>query len=91
VIAAAVAAYNFASMTGAEALDALSDLDAARWGEQEREASRRLHARTSRGLLINSIVHHVLHEYGDAFDACAKRIASAQLTAADRADLRKGG
>jgi hypothetical protein len=32
--------YDFATMTAAEALDILVDLDVAKWGEGEREASR---------------------------------------------------
>ena len=80
--------YDFATMTAAQALDALVDLDVARWGEAERDASRKMHAGKSRGLLINSIVHHHSHDYGDAFDAAAKKIAAKQLTPADQADLR---
>lgn len=82
---------NFATMTTAEALDALADLDARKWGEAEREPSKRINGRKSRGLLINSIVHHQLNDYGDAFDAAAKKLAKAQLTSDDKAELRKGG
>ncbi len=82
---------DFANMTAAQALDALVELDVAKWGEAEREASRRLHATKSRGLLINSIVHHQSNDYGDAFDAATKKIAKQQLTADDKAELRKGG
>lgn len=78
-------------MTRDEALSVLVDLDARRWGESERDASRRLHAGKSRGLLINSIVHHQANDYGDAFDAAAKKLASKQLTAEDSAILQTGG
>lgn len=84
-------AYDFSAMASTQALDALVELDVAKWGEQERDASRRLHASKSRGLLINSIVHHQSNGYGDAFDDAAKKIAAAQLTADDLAALRKGG
>lgn len=84
-------AYDFANMTAAQALDALVELDVAKWGEQEREASRKMHAGKSRGLLINSIVHHQSNDYGDAFDATTKKIAKMQQTSEDKAELRKGG
>ena len=84
-------AHDFANMTAAQALDAVVELDVAQWGEGERVASRQLHAHKSRGLLINSIVHHQHNGYGDAFDAAAKKLASKQLTSDDKAELRKGG
>lgn len=82
---------NIAAMTAEEALDACVELDVLRWGEAEREASRALHARKSRGLRINTYVHHALNDYGDAFTASERKVAAAQLTAADKAELRKGG
>lgn len=87
----AVSKYNFESMTRDEALDALADLDARRWGETERATSKQRNGRVSRGLLINSIVHHVMHDYGDAISEAARAIAKAQLTADDRDRLRSGG
>jgi len=84
-------AYDFAGMTSAQALDALVELEVTKWGEQERAAARRLHGSKSRGLLINSIVHHQCNGYGDAFDAAVKKIAKLQLTSDDKAELRKGG
>lgn len=83
--------YDFASMTATEALDALVNLDVAKWGDNERAASRELHAAKSRGLLINSIVHHQLHDFGGVFSAETRKIAKRQLTSADKAELRKGG
>lgn len=80
---------NFCTMTHEEALAELVRLDVARWGEAEREASIRMHRGKSRGLLINAIVHHQGNRYGDAFDAESKRDAERQLTAADRAVLRR--
>ena len=84
-------AFDFANMTVAQALDAVVDLDVAKWGESEREASRKLHSGKSRGLLINSIVRHQSNGYGDAFDAATKKLAAAQLTSDDKSELRKGG
>ena len=83
--------YDFVNMTHEEALDALADLEVARWGEQEREASKQLNRGKSRGLLINSIVHHPMNGYGDAIDAAAKKVAKQQLTSDDKAWLRQGG
>lgn len=82
---------NFASITTEAALDALVALDVAKWGEGEREAARKMHSGKSRGLLINSIVHHQGNDFGDAFDAATKKTAKQQLTADDLASLRKGG
>lgn len=85
------AKYDFAAMTATEALDAMVELDVSKWGETERDASRRMHASKSRGLLINSIVHHQSNDYGDVFDAATRKIAKQQLTSDDKAELRKGG
>jgi len=82
---------DFNAMTQAQALDALVDLDVTKWGEQERTAARGLHASKSRGLLINSIVHHSSNDFGDAFSTAEKKAAKKQLTAADKSELRKGG
>lgn len=82
---------DFAKMSTAEALDTLVNLEVARRGESERDAARKLHGGKSRGLLINSIVHHQLNGYGDAFDVAAKKTAKQQLTSDDKAELRKGG
>ena len=86
-----MAKYDFASITREQALDALVALEVARWGERERASSRQMLVNKSRGLLINSIVHHQSHGYGDAFDDATKKIAKNQLTDSDRAELRKGG
>lgn len=83
--------YDFSNMTAAQALSALVELDVAKWGEQERAPSRKLHAGKSRGLLINSIVHHQINDYGDAIDAAAKQLAKKQLTESDKYELAKGG
>jgi len=69
------------------ALERRVDIDVAKWGEGEREASRRMHGRTSYGLLLNSIAVADV----DDLDEELMRLAAAVMTADDRAELRKGG
>lgn len=83
--------FDFESMTREKALGILVELDIARWGEAERDAINARHRAMSRGRLINSIVHHPLHDYGDAIDPASKKAAKRQLTEQDRLDLRSGG
>lgn len=45
----------------------------------------------SAGLLLNSVVHHPLHDYGAAIPAAERKAAKKLLTAADWAVLRTGG
>lgn len=83
--------YDFANMTTEQALEILVDLDVAKWGESERDASRRMHISLSRGLRINAIAHHERHDFGDALTPAERKTAKLQLTAADKTELRKGG
>lgn len=76
--------------TREEALSALADLDAAKWGESEREASRKLNGGKSFGLLLNSLAHRPEYDFGDAVPHLVAA-AKAALTEDDRAELRKGG
>lgn len=80
--------YDFATMTDPEALQILVNFDVAKWGEPERAASVKMHSSKSRGLKINSIVHHERHDFGDALTAAERKAAKAQLSAADKASLR---
>ena len=73
--------------TREQALAKRVDLDVAKWGEGEREASRRLHGRRSHGLLVNSIAVADVNQIDDEL----MRLAAAVMTADDRAELRKGG
>lgn len=76
--------------TREEAIEALAALDAAKWGEAEREPSRQRSRGRSFGLLLNSLARRPEFDYGDAVPhlvAAAKKA----LTAADRRELRKGG
>jgi len=72
------------------ALDMLADMDARKWGESERAASKALNARKSYGLLLNTIAHRPEHNYGDS---APELVAAAKvaLTPEDWAELRKGG
>jgi len=83
--------YDFNSMTRADALNVLVDLDTFRWGETEYDASIRMHQGKSRGRLINSIAHHAAHDHGEALSAAELSAAQAQLSADDRMSLRDGG
>jgi|GEM_PF-4837520 len=69
------------------ALERRVAIDVAKWGEGEREASRRMHGRRSYGLLINSIAVADVEN----IDEELMRLAAAVMTADDRAELRKGG
>lgn len=70
-----------------KALAARAELDARKWGEPEREPSRRLNARRSHALLVNSVAVFDLH----AIDVDLMAAAAAIMTDEDRAELRKGG
>lgn len=82
-----------------EALDALVAQDVARWGEAEREASRRLHGRQTYGLLLNTLYARAALAADAAGrdpeqdpDVVALRdAASKALTDADWRVLRQGG
>lgn len=74
------------------AIDALVNMDVAKWGENEREASRRLHNGNlpTYGLALNSLAHRAEYDYGDLVPelvAAAKKV----LTPDDWSELRKGG
>ena len=75
-----------------EAIAALVELDVARWGEQEREASRRLHAGNLRtyGRALNALARRSEYDYGDAAPHLVAA-ARAALTDADWAELQQGG
>jgi hypothetical protein len=77
--------------TREEALEALAEMDAAKWGESERAASRKLNGAKSYGLLLNSLAHRAEYDYGDSAPSALKAAAKSALTPADRAALRKGG
>lgn len=69
------------------ALDALAALDAAKWGEAEREPSRQMNSARSHALLVNKIAHYNV----DAIDADLAAAAKALFTAEDVRLLRTGG
>ena len=75
--------------TREEAIAALVEQDVARWGESEREASRRMHASRSYGLALNALANRA--ELAGEPDPELRRAAKAALTSADRDILRRGG
>jgi len=74
-------------MTRDEAIAKLVELDVARWGESEREASKRLHASRSHALALNAVANYDV----DNIDADLAKMAKSLMTSADRAYLRTGG
>lgn len=75
-------------MTRAEAVARLIEQDVARWGESERAASARLHAKLTRGRAINALANRA-ELSGDPDAAQLRAEADAALTASDRAELRR--
>lgn len=70
--------------TDAQIIDMIADLDAAKWGEQERAASKRASAKLSRGRLILKLTNHS--------DYKGSRVGvSKQLSRRDRAELARAG
>lgn len=86
-----IALVSSALASHAAAVNALVELDVARWGEKEREYSRSTYQKQSHGLLLNSLVHNPATNYGDAVPAPLKKAAKALQTVEDRAVLRRGG
>ena len=80
---------NAIPSTREEAIQSLVELDVAKWGESEREASVRSHASRSYGLALNALANEA--ELSDAPNKALRAAAKAALTKADRAVLRKGG
>jgi len=72
--------------TPEEALDAIAALDVARWGEAEREPSRREHAHKTYGRLLVTLAHRPEYGYGDRVPHLVEA-AEAALTPADRKAL----
>jgi len=75
----------------AAAVAARVTFDVQRWGEGEREGCERAARARSHGLIVNSLIHDPLTDYGDALPASLRAKAKALLTAQDRCVLRSGG
>lgn len=75
--------------TRAEALEAYAGLVAEKWGPEEGQFVR-ANERRSFGLLLNAIARSEANDYGDRRGDLVAA-AKAALTAADWAELRKGG
>lgn len=81
---------NVIPTTREEALAAIAEQDARRWGEAERAPSRLLNRSLSFGRLLNALAARATLD--DAPIALAlHQAADAAMTAADRAELRQGG
>ena len=72
-----------------EAIEALVALDVAKWGEQERDASRAMHRGNLRtyGLALNALAHRPEYDYGDSAPALVAA-AKAAMTGDDWSALR---
>lgn len=75
--------------TREEAIAALVESDVAKWGEEEREASRQMHSGKTYGLALNELASRA--ELAGAADKALRAAAKAALTKADWAWLRRGG
>lgn len=74
-------------MTKDEAIAALVERDVARWGEAEREASRRLRGQLSHGRALNTLAYYDWAHPDEALAADAALV----LTDADYRALEQGG
>lgn len=74
------------------AIAALVELDVAKWGESERQASRQLHEQNcpSYGVALNALAHRPEYHFGDDVPELVAA-ASAALAGDDIAVLRQGG
>lgn len=72
-------------MTKEQALDALVEKEVAKWGESEREPSRRAHKGRTLGDLLNALVYFDPENPDMKYEADAK----AALTPEDLKDLRE--
>ena len=75
--------------TAAAAVEMLVEQDVARWGESERAASRRMHARLTLGRALNALAARA-ELAGEDF-AALRAAADKALTSSDREELYKGG
>lgn len=76
--------------TREDAVEAIAALDAAKWGESERQHSRNLHRNKSYGLLLNTLAHRPEYDFGNAVPHLVEAAQKA-LTDDDRYMLNKGG
>lgn len=76
-------------MTRQEAIDQLIEQDVQRWGEGEREASRRRHSSRSLGRALSELANRA--ELAGNPGSSLRAQANAALTDADWADLAEGG
>lgn len=75
-------------MTRQQAIDMLVEQDVARWGEAERDASRRLHGTKTHGLALNTLASRA-QLAGEPSWRDLRAAADEVLTAADWRFLRR--
>ena len=71
------------------AINALIDDDVRRWGEEERAAATRAHAKRSFGRALNELANRA--ELAGEPSEQLRSVAKRELTSDDRFDLRQGG
>lgn len=74
-------------MTREQTIAKLVELDVAKWGEAEREASARLRGALSHGRALNTLAHYDV----DHVDHALALAAVSVMTDDDRRELRDGG
>jgi hypothetical protein len=96
--AEAMCAYLCLPTERGPAVAALVEADVARWGEQEREASRRSHASRSVGLALNELANRADLSGWEAAPIrgadkakALRTLARMRMTGDDLRDLRQGG
>lgn len=80
---------NMIPQTRDEAVSLLVDMDVARWGEGERDASKRLHRDLSYGLALTEIANRA--ELADKPWPELRKAANKALTGRDWDALHEGG
>lgn len=72
------------------AIEAIADVDARHWGEEERGPSRALHRNKSYGLAMNTLANKYRFLLADEATAdLIEQKAKAVMSASDRAHLRR--
>lgn len=77
------------TMTREQAIELLVEQDVTKWGESEREASKRAHQGRTLGRALNTLANRA--ELSGNPDPVLRAAAKRALTADDRDELRKGG
>ena len=89
IFVACVEAAYAKVMTREQAISVLVAQDVEKWGESERQASERSHAKRTLGLALNELANR--SELFGVPNAELRRRATEELTDSDREWLSKGG